>query len=121
MPVKILRERNACASRETSAQMLPQRGLHDGQLLHHQRSHGFGVHLAEVSAIRRGVGVSSLMKLLELRPPLARLMQSAVSFRRSVKPLPQPALSVTVESPQRTIWTLPGVEPGAGLSAANPT
>src|SRR5262245_20288851 len=43
------------------------------------------------------------MKLCELRPPRAALMHSALSVKNCLKPRPHPALSVTVESPTRTI------------------
>src|SRR2546430_1383426 len=43
------------------------------------------------------------MKLLELRPPLERLTHSTSPLRHFANPFPQPALSVTVESPTRAI------------------
>src|SRR5205809_4648427 len=43
------------------------------------------------------------MKLLQLRPPRERLRHSTSPVRRRSKPGPQPALSVTVESPARTM------------------
>ena len=46
------------------------------------------------------------MKLLELRPPIAVLIHSAPSCKYALKPSPQPDLSVTVESPTNTIFTL---------------
>jgi hypothetical protein len=46
-----------------------------------------------------------LMKLIELRPPRAVLTTVAPSATNWAKPRPDPALSVTVESPTRTILT----------------
>src|SRR5437588_813450 len=46
------------------------------------------------------------MKLFELRPPRERFMHSTSAVRRRANPGPQPALSVTVESPARTMRIL---------------
>src|SRR5258708_3195797 len=58
----------------------------------------------------------SAMKLLELRPPRERLTSSISSVKHFLKPTPQPAVSVTVESPASTILTFPA--PSLGASAA---
>src|ERR1019366_927582 len=61
------------------------------------------------------------MKLIELRPPADALTSSTLSgWRNCLKPLPQPALSVMVESPMRMIFILwlPFVVPAADTPAA---
>src|SRR5436189_2673896 len=45
------------------------------------------------------------MKLLELRPPREKLITCTSSLKQLAKPRPQPASSVTVESPAKAIRT----------------